>query len=185
MTERRVCRPLVVGMLTALFAVCAPVSRADVLFTATDLGPASPSPDYYLGGQIPSDPNGNYLTLLSPSQQAAFQAGSFDAFAHPANTTSVSNPDWYGLANANQYLGLNWATGNNLGGLAGLAAISGSGNGDMLVVYTPGLHVISGPRDFGTESSGYVGLGDGPMSNYNFQSSVVAGINDHYVIFGE
>jgi probable HAF family extracellular repeat protein len=39
--------------------------------------------------------------------------------------------------------------------------------------------VISGLRAAGTESSGYVGLGAGQMSLYNFQSTVVAGINDH------
>ena len=31
------------------------------------------------------DPSGNYLNALSAADQAAFRAGSFDVFAHPAN----------------------------------------------------------------------------------------------------
>ena len=154
--------------------------RADALYAVTDLGQASPSPAYQLGGQVPSDPNGNYLTLLSPSQQAAFQAGSFDGFAHPANTASVSNPDAYGLVDSNGYVtGLNWVTGNNVGELAGLAQIVDGGSpGAQLVIYTPDPHVISNPRGDGLESSGYVFLGAGPISNLNFQSTVVAGLNN-------
>jgi probable HAF family extracellular repeat protein len=155
--------------------------QADALYTVTNLGPASPSPAYQLGGRSPSDPSGSYLTHLSPSQQAAFQAGSFDGFAHPANTASVSNPDYYGWVYATEYVtGLNWATGNNVSELVGLAQISGAGSPfAQLVFYTPDPHVISDPRAAGLESSGYVGLGAGPMSEYNFQSAVVAGVNDH------
>jgi probable HAF family extracellular repeat protein len=170
----------VVSAVTVSSFLSSPL-QADALYTVTNLGPASPSPAYQLVGQSPNDPNGNYLTLLSSSQQAAFQAGSFDGFAHPANTASVSNPDAYGLVDSNGYVtGLNWVTGNNVGELAGFAQISdGGGPYAQLVIYTSDPHVISNPRAAGLESSGYVGFGAGPMSDYNFQSAVVAGVNDH------
>ena len=43
-----------------------------------------------LSGQTTIDPTGNYLTALSASQQAAFQAGSFDVPSHPATASETA-----------------------------------------------------------------------------------------------
>ena len=69
------------------FALLSREAVAEPLFTVTDLGPASPSAAY-LSGQSQLDPTGNYLPLLTAGQQAAFQAGSFDVYAHPATATA-------------------------------------------------------------------------------------------------
>ena len=78
--------------LTVVFGMLAGTSRADGLYSITELGPANPSAAYLNGdGQL--DPSGNYLGLLSPADQAAFKAGSFDVFAHPATVTGL--PTFY------------------------------------------------------------------------------------------
>ena len=85
----RVIQRWVFGALSTVW-FCGFLSReaaADPLYSVTDLGPASPSAAY-LSGQSQLDPSGNYLPLLSAGQQAAFQAGSFDVYAHPATATA-------------------------------------------------------------------------------------------------
>ncbi len=73
--------------------------RADALYSVTDLGLASPTANVtglsrsntgtgypYLSGSNTFNSNGNYLGALSTAQQAAFQAGSFDLYAHAATS---------------------------------------------------------------------------------------------------
>jgi hypothetical protein len=93
--SRLKCQSLVSGTIALLAGLFGPAVRADALYTITDLGPASPSAAY-LSGQSPGDSSGAYLSALSPGQLAAFQAGSFDVYSHPAtgwSTASQQNPD--------------------------------------------------------------------------------------------
>ena len=106
-------------------------TRADAIYSVSDLGPASPSAAY-LNGTSPIDPSGNYLRP-NASQQAAFQAGSFDVYAHPASgwsAASQQNPD---LTNVQGTLfnlntrSLSMVTSNNVGGYAGTASLIWAG----------------------------------------------------------
>jgi len=138
-------------------------ARADVLYSVTNLGPAGPTtgglypnPGYpYLNSQTLLYPNGNYLGALSQSQQATFQAGSFDIYAHPA-TTSLSGLGFYpgnggyttvDYQNSSSFVaGVNLTTSNNLGVAAGTAYEGGlAGDQNRLVVFTPDPQLISLP----------------------------------------
>ena len=62
---------LCVAAVAALSGFFPQRTRADVLYSVTNVGAA--------------DPSASYLSALSPSQQASFQAGSFDSYVpHPA-----------------------------------------------------------------------------------------------------
>jgi hypothetical protein len=69
-------------------------AEAGAIYSVTDLGTASPSAPY-LSGQSQLDPSGNYLSALNGSQQAAFQQGSFDVYAHPATANNIYNLEFY------------------------------------------------------------------------------------------
>jgi probable HAF family extracellular repeat protein len=163
-------------------------ARADAIYSVTDLGQASPS-GAYLNGQTSIDPTENYLSALNASQQAAFQAGSFDVYAHPATAseTSALTPDYSSLQGyvPSRYNSL--VTSNNIGQYAGAAVVEPNGEngwGD-LVRYTPAPHIVSGdgnPWQQGTQTSGYLSNITTPLgSNISFLGAV-AGLNDHSVI---
>jgi hypothetical protein len=115
-------------------------ARADALYSVTNLGPASPSAAY-LSGENPIDPSGNYLGALSTRQLAAFEAGSFDVFAHPATGyyTSAINPDYSQLSGAPLADSFSMLTGNNVGQYVGDGLVSYyAGASSQLILYTPG-----------------------------------------------
>jgi probable HAF family extracellular repeat protein len=161
-------------------------ARADAIYSVTDLGQASPS-GAFLNGQTSIDPTGNYLGALSASQQAAFQAGSFDVYAHPATAseTSALTPDYTLLQGTVPPRDVALVTSNNTGEFAGTALVesqSGSGRSD-LVRYMPASHVVpSDGNPAGTQSSGYLANVSTPLGpNISFLGAV-AGLNDHAVI---
>ena len=60
------------GSLFGLVMILAgSVAEAGPVYSITDLGPA--------------DPNSSYLNALAPSDQGAFNSGSFDRWTHPGN----------------------------------------------------------------------------------------------------
>jgi probable HAF family extracellular repeat protein len=161
-------------------------ARADAIYSVSDLGQASPS-GAFLNSQTSIDPTGNYLGALSASQQAAFQAGSFDVYAHPATAseTSTLTPDYTLLQGTVPPRDVALVTSNNNGEFAGTALVesqSGSGRGD-LVRYMPASHVVpSDGNPAGIQSSGYLGNVNTPLGpNISFLGAV-AGLNDHAVI---
>ncbi|MGO9471324.1 MAG: HAF repeat/PEP-CTERM domain-containing protein [Isosphaeraceae bacterium] len=183
MAPRRIYRPLVFGTLAVLLAVCAPGACADALYSVTDLGSARPSAAY-LSGQSPTDPSGNYLGALSSSQQTAFQAGSFDVYAHPGSgfNAAASNPDYGSYVNT---YSVQMVTGNNIGEYAGSGGIGFPQGGILpqLLLYTPDPHIITdGSYGAGQESSGYMSIVPLPAQMGGNFYGAVAGINDHSII---
>jgi probable HAF family extracellular repeat protein len=160
-------------------------ARADALYSMTNLGAANPS--------------GNYLNALNPGQQASFQAGSFDMYAHPATVNVL--PPYY--SNGGQtdiavpYNGNDettffpvMTTSNNLGVNAGTANTQNSAWGGntytQAVVFTPAPHTVSVPNPYNsnypptTETSlGYLNMLSTTTSNtFNQFIGKIAGIND-------
>ncbi len=164
--------------VVAVTVVCcnliSPRVRADGLYSVTDLGAASPT-------------GGSYLNLLSAAQLAAFQAGSFDVYAHPATAyyTSVTNPDSNTLqgADASHSVTLSIVTGNNVGQYTGTAQVGGPSITD-LVYYQPYPHTITdfSPHGAGLQSSGYIYEVITPNGQFFNFDGAAAGINDHSVI---
>ena len=198
---------LCIAAAMALNSFLSQQATADVLYSVTNLGPAAPATgglyppnpaSYpYLSSQTLLYPNGNYLGALSQSEQAAFQSGSFDIYAHPATVGYL--PTYYSSAGAGTdilipytgngfyiYNGFDFTTSNNLGVSAGTAnrASSAVGQGDAFtwgVTFTPGPHTVSNnnPYDLQTETSpGYLGT-FASSSAYGQFYGTVAGINDH------
>lgn len=199
---------LCVAATLALSGIVCQRAGADVMYSVTDLGQAAPATGGLLAGLVygatyPAPtlyPNGNYLGALSQSQQAAFQSGSFDIYAHPATVGNL--PVFYSPGDGVQppengngyytYSGFNMTTSNNLGVNAGTAntmisAIPGGGYTSG-VIFTPDPHTVyvpdsssnpSGPSTPVT-SPGYLG-GFAYSSQYGYGVfyGVVAGINDH------
>ncbi len=172
-----------------LYSLIAASAQADAIYSVTDLGQASPS-GAFLNGQTSIDPTGNYLGALSASQQAAFQAGSFDVYAHPATAseTSALTPDYTLLQGTVPPRDVALVTSNNTGEFAGTALVesqSGSGRGDLVVhspdiSYRPFGSVIH--ASFDSKSSGYLANVNTPLGpNISFLGAV-AGLNDHAVI---
>jgi probable HAF family extracellular repeat protein len=177
------------GFLGALTAA----SRADALYSVTNLGPANPSADY-LSGNSQLDPSGNYLPALSPADQAAFRAGSFDVYAHPATITNL--PDFHqgdvvrqDIMDGDDILMRPWmVTSNSQGKEAGTAdesipAGTGSSSED-LVIFTPHPHTVYDPTNpqVPVQSPGWMtGLHNnapfngGPLGSF---IGTVAGLND-------
>jgi probable HAF family extracellular repeat protein len=184
----RVIHHCVVSLASAVVfcGFVSPRIRADAIYSVTDLGQANSS-GAYLSNQTTIDPTGNYLSALSASQQTAFQAGSFDIYAHPATAseTSALTPDYTLLQGTVPSRDVSLVTSNNTGEFAGTALVesqSGSGRGD-LVRYMPASHVVpSDGNPAGTQSSGYLANVNTPLGpNISFLGSV-AGINDHAVV---
>ncbi len=196
---------LVIGLIS-------PAVRADGLYSVTDLGAASPTANVtgqsqpnavsgipFLGGSNLVNSNGNYLAALSTSQQAAFQAGSFDLYAHASsspyaysNTPFFQSYAGYDVAAPSSYIGgytslsqITLATSNNLGVSAGTATEHlFQAEGPHLIVFTPDPHTVSyhdpniGQQT--VQSPGYVSpeftASDG---RYDQFFGIPAGINDH------
>ena len=157
--------------MRAFMAVCGFIgvlcgaTRADGLFSLTNLGPANPSASY-LDGTSQLDASGNYLGALGVADRAAFQSGSFDVFAHPSTASTLPNYYSTGAIQNGQVqadvgvLALNWlappqymvlanpemVTGNNLGSNAGFATGSSAFGapyiGKQLVDFTPDPHSV-------------------------------------------
>ena len=144
-------------LLVALvsFAALPTRTHAGSMFSVTDLGTA--------------DPSGNYLTALSPADQATFQAGSFDMFAHPPTVRDV--PEYQIPMSENYQYGA-MATSNNQGINAGVMTNQNSFLGEqrMVAIYYPGTQYPLAPVQ--TNSSGTYGQFYG----------TVAGFNDHNVL---
>ena len=182
-------------------------TKADVLYSVTNLGPnttAGPTPYAagYPGGSFAVSPGqglydyGNYLGALSQSQQAAYQSGSFDIYAHPA--TAGNLPVYYQTGDIVppqqedpiQY-SANLTTSNNVGVSAGTAETRSSYPAYSYfsaVTFTSDPHTVSVQNPFGpswsttTETSpGYLGtIPNSSAITYggNFYGAV-AGINDY------
>jgi probable HAF family extracellular repeat protein len=179
--------------LTVVFGMLAGTSRADGLYSDTELGPAKPSAAYLSGnGQL--DPSGNYLGLLSPADQAAFKAGSFDVFAHPATVTGLPTfynrdilaPDYRSgvTALSSPYL----VTANNVGNSAGISTETLPNligfSSRQLVVFSEQPHTLGDPSHPGQllQSPGYLdSYITSNLPNFPFNGTV-AGINDHRVV---
>jgi hypothetical protein len=126
------CRIRHLGIGLCVFVSMTTEGRADPLFSVATLGPANPGTSL-LNRSSAVNYTSTYLNGLSPTDQAAFQAGSFDVFAHPANTNvprsfSIGPQGWDIVAtNLPAYVfvepavisQVQWTTGNNLGVLAG------------------------------------------------------------------
>jgi probable HAF family extracellular repeat protein len=168
-------------VIFAFLGVSATAVRADALYSVTNLGNANAS--------------GNYLGALSPADQAAFQAGSFDVFAHPANVTSL--PVFHqgdvvrrDLLDGDDILsGAAMVTSNNLGMNAGTATETLPPTADFpttqLVVFRPDPHTVQDPSNPGVtvQSPGYlVPYFTDSNSNFGQFTGSVAGINDHQAI---
>jgi probable HAF family extracellular repeat protein len=173
------------GVATAVALSCCLFcqARADALYSVTNLGAANPS--------------GSYLNALSQSQQASFQAGSFDSYAHPA-TVQVSQPfydsgDIVPYNNGNDptvFTRIHMATSNNLGVNAGTANAQNTAWGGntytQAVIFTPDPHTVSVPNPYNpsypptTETSpGYLNMLSTSTSNiFNQFIGKIAGIND-------
>lgn len=197
------------GLIAVCSGLVSPFVRADGLYSVTDLGPSSPSVNAaggnqssssstypYLSGQdlIPS--NGNYLPALTAAQQASFQSGSFDLYAHPA-TTSLDGEAYYpsqfgggydivntGMSN-DQINGFTMTTSNNLGVTVGTASeITTAGIANRLVEFTPDPHTvnqqISGNTFQQVQSPGYVNVVWTKAEEAATQFwGMATGINDH------
>ena len=138
--------------------------------------------------------NGNYLSALGPSQQSAFQSGSFDVYAHPA-TTSLSGQVFYpsngqydivnNYTSFDQISSFNMTTRNNLGVTAGSAFETATNvNAGRLVIFEPDPHSVVqpqyGPLSTTIQSPGYlIGVQQGPGGQFYGN---VSGINDHNVV---
>jgi probable HAF family extracellular repeat protein len=148
---------LIFWMCASLAGLSQTVAHADALYSVTDVGAANPSAAY-LSGQSQLDPSGNYLSGLSPSQQAAFQAGSFDVYAHPGTgfNTSSTNPDYSPTGDPRS---VQMVTGNNIGEFAGRGGVFLPQGyvATELLLYVPGQHAVpTGGHDQEMEASGYV-----------------------------
>ena len=190
--DRRVRLGLLRTCLLVSCCLTGPAVCADPLYTVTDLGAASPSAAY-LSGQNPTDPSGNYLNALSANQQVAFQAGSFDVYAHPATgwwAASQQNPDATNVDDAANISGTpNMVTANNVGGYAGTASVFHFGGGyvDMIITFTANSHVVA-YNDYspyawssvGTQSNGYLNFVN-TLNSLQFGTFAgnIAGLNDH------
>ena len=168
---------------------------ADPLYSVTDLGVANPSAAY-LSGQSQLDSTGNYLPLLSSSQQAAFQAGSFDVYAHPA-TVNAAGLTFY-MESGGDIVQTNFTTdpvpitspflvtSNNLGVNSGTGTESNIGNHSetqQVVLLTPDPHTVTDQNSPGApvtlQSPGYLSVVPAASNNaYQQFIGTVAGIND-------
>lgn len=133
------------GALVVVVCSLAATARADALYSVTNLGTANPSAAF-LNGTNQLDPSGNYLNALSPADRAAFQAGSFDVFAHPATGyySSVQNPRMWSGSGWGDYTGLAGSvfmtTGNDHGEYLGTGYLMTWGTDfrqEQVVVYSP------------------------------------------------
>jgi probable HAF family extracellular repeat protein len=192
----------------ALCGLIASGAQADAIYSVTDLGPASPSANVsggsqsstsntypYLSGQDLLPSNGKYLTALGPAQQAAFQSGSFDLYAHPA-TTSLYNETFYPTQSGGAYdiagtgtgsdsvSRFQMSTSNNLGVTVGTAADGSSSVAERLVVFTSDPHTvnqqITASSSQQVTSPGFVNtLFTRSDSTYSQFYGMATGINDH------
>jgi probable HAF family extracellular repeat protein len=177
---------LCIAAALALSGFLSQQARADVLYSVTNLGAANPG--------------GSYLSALNQGQQASFQAGSFDIYAHPATVGSL--PPYYSSAGAptdvaipytgngtQTFGGFVMTTSNNLGVNAGTADESSTawgGSYTQAVIFTPDPHTVSvqNPTQPSstptTESSpGYLNMLSTSTSNiFNQFIGKIAGIND-------
>jgi probable HAF family extracellular repeat protein len=179
---------LLCGLLT-------PDLMADPLYTVTKLGPASPSAASP-SGQGQFEPSGSYLPLLSATQQAAFQAGSFDGYAHPA--TFQGGPFFMdsggdivrtNLETSPEVVSPVFVTSNNLGVTAGTGNeyfYAESDSANQLVVFTPKPHTVTySPTDnwqtTTVQSPGYLSVlwASSTLATAGMFQGLVAGINDH------
>jgi probable HAF family extracellular repeat protein len=188
---------------TTLFALAAIVSvllsrraAADPVYSVRDLGSAhitaSTLPEFTAG--TPTYPVGNYLPLLGPTQQASFQAGSFDVYAHPATfaaggltfyvesvgdivqTNTLTDPETITsplLVTSNNH-GINAGTGNEVN--SAYPGVAG-----VLTIFTPDPHSVVAPYPpYQTvQSPGYLSTASTNSSETDgrFYGSVAA-IND-------
>jgi probable HAF family extracellular repeat protein len=183
-----------IACTTVFWGLLTHQARADALYSVTDLGPASPSAAY-LAGQSPGDASGSYLSALNPGQQAAFLAGSFDVYAHPAtgwDAASQQNPDRTNVSGSTNLVSESMVTANNAGSFAGTGFVSYSGGatGNMVVVFTSDPHTVAynsySPYAWaqqGNPSNGYLNtIGTISSQHYGSFYGSVSGINDHNVL---
>ncbi len=187
-----------IGLTSVCCGFLSAQSRADVIFSVTDLGPASPTVSASGGfghwdGQALVPSNGNYLPALSASQQAAFQSGSFDPYAHPA-TADISNLGFFGSehgagfdvfqATGDELSNFAMTTSNNQGVTVGTAdeSLPAESWGHRLVEFTPDPHTVD-LQAYGlpsVHSPGYVyTIWTQSTVNLNTFWGTPTGINDH------
>ena len=189
----------------AVFVLIAGRARADAIYSVNDLGAATPTANAsgqngtvssansfpVLSGQNLVNSNGNYLTALSQGQQVAFQAGSFDVYAHPA-TSSLYGQAFYPAAGGydvvntytsfDQISNFSLKTSNNLGVTAGTAnEVATNIDQSRLVTFLSDPHSVvqagSANQQTTLASPGYVtSASPGPAGSFYGN---VSGINDH------
>jgi probable HAF family extracellular repeat protein len=177
---------LCVAVTVALSGFLFQPARADALYSVTNLGAANPS--------------SSYLSALSQIQQASFQAGSFDSYAHPATVGNlpafISNGGTADIAepyNGNDqtvFTRIYMTTSNNLGVNAGTANTQNSAWGGntytQAVTFTPDPHTVSVPNSSQPGSTptpesspGFLNMLSTTTSNiFNQFIGSIAGIND-------
>jgi probable HAF family extracellular repeat protein len=174
--------------LAVAVASCGLISdqaRADALYSVTNLGAA--------------DPSGNYLKALSAGEQSAFQAGSFDVYAHPATMSGLPEFHQGDVVRTNLLDGdvilssPSLVTSNNLGMNAGTSVETlpnvPTATAAQLVVFKPDPHMVTVPDSSNpgspvrVQSPGYlVSYFTSTSTNHGQFDGTVAGINDHRVI---
>jgi probable HAF family extracellular repeat protein len=198
-----------------LIGIISSRAQADALYSVSDLGLASPTANVngqsqqdtgtgypYLSGQNLVNSNGNYLTSLNASQQAAFEAGSFDLYSHPGtmaypygntpfyNTAAFSyGGGTYDVVGSDQgpdaLTNIYMRASNNLGVIVGTAYEQYSqGVPSRLVLFTPDPHTVTSQSPFSppqtVQSPGYMGIVHTQSdSTYGQFYGTPAGINDH------
>jgi probable HAF family extracellular repeat protein len=189
----QVVRHLVVVL--AVVGCLSGIARADALYSVTNLGPASMTTDSSFSnwGVSYLTPSGSYLGALSPADQATFQAGSFDVYAHSVSASSPGLPINPDLSNINGTIsGVDLVTSNNQGDYVGTTQQIPQGAQDpwqQVIEYTPDAHTVTYNMwsqytwaEQGAQSSGYYQLVTiGPSVFGQFIGSI-SGINDHGVI---
>ena len=178
-------------------------------FVRCDSNPAAANPSAaFTSGTNQLDPSGNYLGALSPADQAAFQAGSFDVFLRIRQPSATCRPTTRGAGSStvdvnypNTINGVEYlnhfliTTSNNLGVNAGTAYESSTawaGNSyTQVVFFTPDPHTITnGYSGSNTDplqtlqSLGYLSpvLLTASTNTYGQFYGTVAGINDHNIL---
>jgi probable HAF family extracellular repeat protein len=164
-----------------LYGLAAAEATASPVYSVTSLGAANPS--------------GNYLNALSAGERSAFQAGSFDVYAHPATVSSLPTFHQGDLIRTNLLDGddilsnPSMVTSNNLGMNAGTAIEtlppSPISPTTQLVVFEPSPHTVQDPSTPGTsvQSPGYlIRIWTNSQTNFEQFNGTVAGINDQRVI---
>jgi probable HAF family extracellular repeat protein len=175
------------GLGLSIIVFMLPEARADALYMVSDLGPSNPST--------------NYLNALRAADQAAFQSGSFDGYAHPATVTSLptfyQSPSgaWDVVVSQDNPNGMTsirspiMTASNSIGQEAGTGgeftqSLPNSLAGQT-VLFTPDPHTVTQPpspaepNGTSVQSPGYMSIIPNNLSGFGLAfAGSIAGLND-------